>query len=467
MEQKRNTLEKLQYAVAAVYVFALPFMLFPPVQTVLGAAAGYASNPLLLMMVGILLWLAMGRARLPVQKNPLLKKLVIFSVAMVALSLATSLALYTVLGPLNGENTLRASLPNDFYMLLSIVMFGYNFLVMKTLRLQTLDRIIMALTVVLLVTGYMQIAVLAELPGAAVIYDKLNFMGWLLDAETITRYERVCAVSSEPSHFGLTLATIVCPYVFSRLLLAERRECRKYWTCFVLMLPPLAMTLSSTAYLGVMIDMAAFAVLWIYRKYRFSGKKIELKKLAVLAAGAVLVLILLLKLTPLGYYVGSKISLQNGSLASTIRYSTVLTDLNAFKHYPITGIGNGNQGYFYNETTLSYAPEEYWGYYEFADRLDGSMGIVSGGAFLPAFLSGYGLIGVAFLIWLFVACLRAARKIPEEYRVYQYMYYIGMASFLVLSTATIALEGNFREMFLLSIPLLGAMQEKQTDKEHT
>lgn len=466
MEQnlQKSPLAMLEKCVAAAYIFLLPFMQCPLLRAVLGPAAAYVSNGMALLALGVLVWCIASRG-VPKMQNSLLKKAAVTSIALTVLSLATSLVLYPVLGELNGENTLRASLPNDVYVLLFVVVFAYNTHALQTLTTRAVERLMTVLMAVMTAVGYLHTAVLLHLPGAARLYDGLNFLGWFKGADTILGYGRITSVTDEPSYFGIALATILYPYMLSRLLLAERGRRGKYLFWVVISLPPLAMTLSSTGYLGVMVDAVAFAALWLHKRYKGKEHTFNKKKLAAGLCAAAAACAVLLNVTPLGYYVGEKISIRNGSLASMIRYSSVLTDLAAFRHFPLTGIGNGNQGYFYNATTLAYAPAEYLDYFEFADRLDGSMGIVSGGPFLPAFLSGYGLIGMALVVWFALACLRAVRRLPKQYETYKYMYYIGGAAFLVLSTAALAIENNYEQLFLLSIPFLGAMTPQPGEGE--
>lgn len=457
MEQKLQTTkwETAQKIIAGLYVLFLPVMMFPPLERALGPVGRYVQLPLLCMGLGLLLWLAAGR-RPRLEKNSLLRKAIVLCVGVTVLSLIVSLALYRPLGPLNGENTLRASLPNDFYALLTIVIFAYNILVLRMLSTRTVDRILTGVMIAMIVSGYLQMLAMRWGGWADQLYNFFNIGGWFLDMHLVRSYGRVCMLTTEPSHAGIAMAILFYPYMLSRLLPGVPGKKWKYVAMMLLALPPIAMTLSSTAYIGIMIDVLVFVVLWFYCAYPKQGKALPWRKIGLAAAGLAVVLVLALKFTPLGYYVGQKIFVKGGSLASTIRYATVLTDLNAFKHYPITGIGNGNQGYFYNETATAYVPENYLSYYEIAEALDGTKGILSGGAFLPAFLSGYGLIGVALLLWFAAACLRAVKRIPAEYDVYKYMYCIGVPSFLALSVVAIAIEGYFLPLFLLSIPFLGA-----------
>ena len=127
MEQnlQKSPLTMLEKCVAAAYIFLLPFMQCPLLRAVLGPAAAYVSNGMALLALGVLVWCIASRG-VPKMQNSLLKKAAVTSVALTVLSLATSLVLYPVLGELNGENTLRASLPNDVYVMLFVVVFAYN-----------------------------------------------------------------------------------------------------------------------------------------------------------------------------------------------------------------------------------------------------------------------------------------------------------------------------------------------------
>lgn len=93
---------------------------------------------------------------------------------------------------------------------------------------------------------------------------------------------------------------------------------------------------------------------------------------------------------------GKLVDRENGSTAN--RVSTVCNDMKIFASYPITGVGNGCQGYFYKnnipEWTKFAGEVKSAMYYEAGSIANG------GGNFFASYISGYGLIGVVVLIML-------------------------------------------------------------------
>ena len=329
---------------------------------------------------------------------------------------------------------------------------------LKKISLEEIKKILDVLCIIMVVIGYFQVVVLF-IPSLGVFYDKLDFLGIFVDSSQLLRFGRICLAGSEPSSCGDIICIFLFPYILSKFISGEEKKSIIY---IFLFLPLIFFTYSSTVYVGTVIDIILFFVFYLKE-----GKNIEGKRnfIIILFVSVFLFLIggrFFLSNTPLGqkiyYFLFEKTSAV-GSLSTEIRYSTLYVDGYAFLHYPITGVGNGNQGFFYNEVVREYLTKTALGYAEIADRLNGNLGIVNGGAFVPAFISGYGILGICIVYKYVKKSLIRLKKKKDLYENFRYMYYIGAGSFLGLTFVSGNLDGNFIPIFVLSIPFLECMNE--------
>lgn len=133
---------------------------------------------------------------------------------------------------------------------------------------------------------------------------------------------------------------------------------------------------------------------------------------------------------------------------STIQRSSVIKNcLLTFLSYPVLGVGNGVQGFFY-ERHLSY--NDYRSY-EVLNTLKYENGVPRGGSWAGSWLSGYGIVGIIALV-LFI---RKTYRIIRNYKgtTLYYSYIIGGICFLVCSWFTASTDGGYLSLFVLSIPV--------------
>lgn len=90
------------------------------------------------------------------------------------------------------------------------------------------------------------------------------------------------------------------------------------------------------------------------------------------------------------------------------RYSTIWNDLLILVKFPVFGIGDGNQGFFY-----AYHVSGTWmaRNLETQAAIKGELGLLNGGAAIPSFISGFGVFGIAAL---FVTMKRIFAKTKDR-----------------------------------------------------
>lgn len=142
--------------------------------------------------------------------------------------------------------------------------------------------------------------------------------------------------------------------------------------------------------------------------------------------------------------IGKVLDVNNNSTA--VRASTVVNDVKVFLDYPLTGIGNGLQGYEFAKN----APDWIMHNSMTQDMLIGSMGIVGGGgSFFASYLSGYGLIGLIVFILFIRAYRRDCRRFANNLFI-RNIFSIGLTIFMYSAWYTVGL--NQYVAFLLALP---------------
>jgi len=438
-----------------LYLFSLPLMLLPGLTQIRDVFSPAASieNGFFIVMFGVPLLFLIHKGKIPYFKNALYIKGIKLCLFLAIISFFTSLVLYVPFGPLHGENTLKASFPSIIYLLLTAITFYFNNYLFKYISKNTIRRIFDFLVIFEICIGLFQMAVL-KLIFLSSLYDVLSFIGLVVPSSFLHATGRISLTLTEPAAAGIMIGVFLLPYVLSMFLM---RRGTKYGVYAFFLAVLTFFTYSSTAYTGIVTVIVIFTVLYIKKNHGNS----------MLNRGIIFFSFVLLILLFSGNYIwnhttfGLKVNelllsktTSQENLSTLSRYSTLYSDLDAFLHYPITGVGNGNQGYFYDKAVDKHIPAAALTFEEFYLRMSGQVGIVNGGAFVPAFISGYGIVGVILLIIFITKCVKYMRRNEQDYDGFQYMYYMGGLAFLVLSSVSSSLDGNFVNMFIVSIPFM-------------
>ena len=337
---------KLQKFVFKLYLFMLPFMmLFPifiPVRDFFSSAASIQNN-FFVLIIGLILLFMTNKGVLLFPKNSLVVSGIKLCVILNVISFITSVILFIPFGELNGENTLKASFPNIIYMFLTATTFYYNAMMFQIVEKKTIIKILNFLSVILLFIGILQL-LLIKFPGITKIYDIINFANILVDSSFLHSMGRICFSGSEPASVGCIVTIFILPYLLSQVL---HTKIFTYKLCSLLFVVLCFFTYSSTVlYTGLIVNIIIFIFLYVKNNL---NKKISI--LIIILCLLSLFLLLCGKYiwnnTVVGYKMKELLIQKTTSqenLSTLVRYSAVKTDLQAFLYYPLTGVGNGNQG---------------------------------------------------------------------------------------------------------------------------
>jgi hypothetical protein len=134
-------------------------------------------------------------------------------------------------------------------------------------------------------------------------------------------------------------------------------------------------------------------------------------------------------------------------LSTLHRTTSIYTNMKSLKQYPLLGVGNGIQGFYY----IKYFPN--WGFQslESAQLYYGETGWPGSGAFVFSYLSAFGLGGLLLLFYLIYLINRNVRKL--KHTPYHFIYdfvFVSSIGLLFQAYSTIDIIGNFYAIFIIS-----------------
>ena len=442
-EQHNSAIEK---KIAALYIILLPLKMFAPLNgifSVFSACATYFD--FILHILGFALMLIASRGKL--KTNRFANMFVKLVMVLELISFAMAFLLHETLGTIDGTDTYAAIMGPSIYYLHYLTIMFYNIYIFGLFSKEEIGRLLEKLIGWNLVLGYIQIAICMGIGAVARIYDGLNVLKAFRPAAYITTIWRIPLSGAEPASAGCLIGILVLPYFMSKIISGENMQ--KYVRQLLLWLPIIYFTRSSTCYILVFIDFLIFIILGI-RKRRFT--RLTLIMLVALCVGA-LVLVFLASgreinnpvVNELRYLLFEKSS-DRGNESTVTRTIPTYINFKLFLEYPMFGVGNGNQVFFYTK----FFPD--WGMIS-ATTYSNITGVADGGVFIPSLFSGYGIVGVIAFLLCTIQYVKAA---VESKRFLGSFYDMFLMSFVVFLVNGFQGDyfGNYMTLFVLCIPFM-------------
>ena len=452
---EKTITNSVEVIVAKLYCLTLPIRMIYQLsflKGIFGVCANYL--PFVFHAIGLLLWFDNENGQIQIdRKNGLVKHAAGLLVYLNLSSLLMAFVIQAIYGDWGTESAFRGIAGMMVYFTQYLLMFLYNYRVFQLLPLDELNKLIHIDCLVLLGIGFFQVVVINGI-GAGV-YDRLNFFMILNESHKLGK---LSLTGIEGSTAGCIIGTFVLPYLLSQIIYKSRFYLFEFffWTI------PLFFTHSSTAYILAAVDIVIFVILLILHS------KDPLKGLVTLMITVIMIALVILTLRISGvmtneitdsinYLLFEKASdMNNGSTVS--RTIPLLVNWGAFKEFPLLGVGNGLQGYFYEkyvpEWTLRMAGSDARIFY--ARRYDG---IGNGGIFIPSLLSGYGLVGCLLILIFILHCIKENRLNRPYIQNFYYMYIISGIAFIIMGFQGDA-YGLYFAWFMLSVPFMAPMKEE-------
>lgn len=365
-------------------------------------------------------------------------------------SVVMALILYLPLGVLHNETTFRAVSGNIIFYFIVILGLYYNYVMLtKYVEVSELYKIFDIQIIILLIVGYLQFAAIWVGGIFSNIYSKISPWFNLLPIEKLNR--GVCFFGSEPSSASI-LSYIVIPYLLAKLL-TKADEKRETMIKIALFVPLLINSTSSSLLITIVLLIVAFVAL--YTNSNFVYKIVAISAFIIGACIAFMYGLdsfaqtTVLDEKSLMYMVFGKI-VDRTSMSTMARSSTIINDMRVFFEFPLTGVGNGIQGFYYNENVPSWAMKSY----EIQKWMSGVNGVVGGGgSFFCTYISSYGIVGCIAAIPIVRQFIYYTHNMKKNNELCHKMF----CMFIVMFFASCWFSMGIRDAnisFLLALPLV-------------
>lgn len=362
-------------------------------------------------------------------------------------SIIMASVLYQTLGSIGGEDAIQAvthKIPYSFMFILYII---YNTEVFSLLSIDEIATEIEKSINLCIVIGFIQIAVIYVGGPATIVNNIFNVLFNSWSSENIIATQRIALITTEPATIAGFLGAFVTPFFFSQWLTKgiKKDSIIKYLLVIVIMY----FTRSTTGYALVFIELIIFFVVFMFNKEITVQRKIACLFFVFLLLVCVEIIFVSSSLVndDVEWVLFDKL-LNNDNTSTASRKVPLYVNWGIFKEYPILGVGNGNQGFFYQKYFPEWAHSSIWAENNFARS---QTTLFDGALFFPSFLSGYGLVGVGLLIGFGILCVKFVRK-HKQCLGYLYYFYLFAGIGVIIYGFSTQFNGEYWVWFILSIP---------------
>ena len=449
----RSTLnESMPYenTIAKLFILCFPFKMFAPLSSLgsitfgLGDAASF-----LFCALGLLCILSRGKFYFTKdQGTKLLSNFAMMYLICDITSLLMSGVLYSRAGVIAGETTFVAASKKIMYSFAFICFVYYCREIARILTKNEISNVINVCLNICIVIGFIQVFMISGVGVFGRIYDGLNLLFDAWSSDNAVRTQRIALLANEPAYSAGFITSIAIPYLLSQMM--EQGIKLKYIFKAFLFLVLLYYTKSTTGYLLFFVDVGIFSVIY----FTNSGKSTRDKFFSGLAFMISFLVVVFITITntlisdTVFGVLDKFFSYDNPT--SGDRKGMMAVGFELLKRYPIFGVGNGNQGFFYQELLPQWAYNTYTGISSYNRA---STVLYDGGPFFIAFLSGYGIVGTIMLIGILVKGFRVMR---DNWSAFGYLYYFYFMSIiaLIINGLGATLNSRYDFWFVLSIPMM-------------
>jgi len=443
-------LERYEKNLAKLYLYFLPFHMLIPFSFLNSIFIGLAKrSSFLFLIIGFIISI-ISRKRIMVGNDSggkLFKNFILLYIIVDTTSILMALILYFKLGTIGGEDTFKSVLKKIPYTIFYVIFLYYNKEIFRFLAKEEIDCILNKIVNICLFLGLLQIGVLFVRGPFCIIYDAINLMFGAWSSADIIKTGRIALITIEPATIAGFFGIIIFPYIFSKWIIDNFYA--KDLIKFILLCIVLYFTKSTTGYVLFSVDFMIFCIIYfLKRKSNFA------KKSLIIILGIILSFAVFNRLSKEEQISNNMFSvfdklLNTENRASMSRRVGLYINIEIFKNYPILGVGNGNQGFFYRQYFPDFAFSSEWAteHYDEAAYV-----VLDGGVFFGSFASGYGIIGVILLI---VFLYKSFMIISINKNIFGYLYYFYIMSILsiIIYGFSSTLVGEYAVWFVLSLPL--------------
>ena len=277
--------------------------------------------------------------------------------------------------------------------------------------------------------------------------------------------QKLSLTASEGAKAGGVFSILVFPYLLAKATISSKPM--KYYMQILLWIPVVVFMQSTSAYLMV-VAVVLYFILFSLKGGTRQWTRFLRFALTIFLIGVLMIVILPEKIINLifnfediTYLMFGKINdSQNGS--TILRTAPLIINWKTFLRFPLLGVGNGLQGYFYTE----FFPKQGLAVAGVASQYNNALTtIVNGSLFFPGILSGYGIIGVLFFTTYVRRMLETFKEKEAKLDVFGYMFRFAAVAIIVHGFQT-EFAGSYYIWFVLSIPFMPTIYDELIEDEN-
>lgn len=427
-----------------LYFFLLPFGKLFRIDELLGTSYMFVNISSFVMLLGIIRIISSGH---PPSFPHMNKWWFLYAFASLY-SFVWAFAFYdngTVAGK-TSFGCLPRSIVLNFLAILSIYYNSVAF--SRFVKFEDIVPVVKKQSVILLSLGYIQLGMLYGIPGCAQINDALGSIFTICQSDKLISGDRgITLFGAEPSSIGV-LMIVTIPFILA--LDIKERKWRRTTLWSILFLS------SGSSQALIMFIIGIIVALYV----RIKKKILRIFYISSFTLGMFMAFFytygidVTQDITNDGSFsymlYGKMVDTDNHSTAT--RVSTIINDVKIFAEYPLTGVGDGMQAFFYKENTPVWCAQAD----EVQEILEGKIAASGGGNFFATFISAYGIIGLLLMAMFVIRYRKDLRKylLPCD-NVVVVATSISIIIFLAAGWYTISFFNNEYVPLMFSLPYLG------------
>jgi len=381
-----------------------------------------------------------------------LVKLALLSFMLLNLSsMAMAVVQWNDLGTLFGRDAITAAFPQITYYAQIMLVLIYNDYMLRHIELRSIVRTVLLSFAAMMAIGYLQAMVLTGGGGIAIpVLDLLDRLFFIDDIYVISNH-KVNLLTLEASTAGAYIAIWILPLLLS---LTKNKQIRLWQggVALLILLPVIIFNNSSSGMFGIAACLMFFLVLFSF-KNRILVWNIRLYAFIGAVCGVAL---FWEKIQASSFFQSAFVKIIDTENLSTLhRTTSIYTNFLSFVRHPLFGVGNGIQGFYY----IKYFPQWGFGSFESDAMYHGEAGWPGAGAFIPSYISAFGLFGLLLLAYLIYRIYQEMKSLKTEQRPLFDFLVLSFGSMLFQFYTTLDIIGNFHVIFVLSLACFQHQQQ--------
>ena len=450
MSKVKISVNSIEKTIAKLFILCFPLKMFAQASFLsditfgLGATSSFLFCALGLFFIGVRRNIRFTRDT----GTNVLKRFAVMYVICDFMSIIMAVILYSEVGSIAGETTLVAASKKILYSLAFIVIVFYCREIARVMSKEEMINTIDVCLNIYIVIGFIQVLVIYNAAGTARLYDGINSLFNAWSSSAIIQTKRIALLSKEPAYSAGFITTIAIPFLLSKLFSNDYNF--KTIIKLILYIVLLYYTKSTTGYTVLLVVLGVFSVIYYLNSNRSSTNKLLYGALLISCALGITIFVAgnAMVSDSVSTVMDKLFSYDNPNSAD--RKGTIVVGLSILKRYPLFGVGDGNQGFFYQDFLPDWARLGFSGnnVYNRASNV-----LFDGGSFLISFISGYGLLGIVLLASFIWYSFETIRNNRESFGIFYYFYCISIPAFIVIGIGA-TLMSHYYFWFVLSLPMM-------------